>query len=58
MVEMIKNGFSVLTDKLGDGTLYVLDEMKFWGEVVMEFMEMDKNGSDQMVEDYRKELRE
>ena len=34
-----------VTDKLGDATLYLLDEAKFWGEVFVEFMEWDKSSS-------------
>jgi hypothetical protein len=40
-MDYIRNGMYKLTDKLGDATIYVLDEMKFWGEVLVEFMEMD-----------------
>lgn len=29
------------TDKLGDWTIAALDELKFWGEVLTEFMEYD-----------------
>lgn len=54
----ISSTFSKFTDKLGDATYYCLDEMKFWGEVLVEFFELDQSSSDKAVEDYRKELRE
>lgn len=41
MVDYLKNSLYYVTDKLGDATIYVLDELKFWGEVVTEFMEYD-----------------
>lgn len=41
MVSYLKSSLFYVTDKLGDATLYVLDELKFWGEVVTEFMEYD-----------------
>ena len=56
-MEYLKHSLFYCTDKLGDGALYLLDEAKFWGEVVIEFMEWDKSGSDEMVDEYRKELR-
>ena len=37
----ISNLFSYATDKMGDATLVILDELKFWGEVVTEFLEYD-----------------
>lgn len=37
----ISSAFYKFTDKLGDATIYVLDEFKFWGEVMVEFLEMD-----------------
>ena len=49
---------NTITDKLGDATIYVLDELKFWGEVAIDFMELDKNSSDQILDDFRKDLRE
>jgi hypothetical protein len=45
-MEFIKNSIYYCTDKLGDATFYCLDEVKFWGEVFVEFMEWDKSGSD------------
>lgn len=47
-----------ITDKVGDMTISVLDELKFWGEVVVEFLEIDKTSSDSAVDEFRKELRE
>lgn len=46
MVDTLKNGLWYLTDKMGDATIRVLDEFKFWGEVVIEFMEYDQSSSD------------
>lgn len=54
----ISGSLSYMADKLGDATLYVLDEMKFWGEVLTEYLELDKTSSDSAMEDFRKELRE
>ena len=36
-MEYIRLGLS----KTADGLIYVLDEVRFWGEVVTEFFEMD-----------------
>lgn len=47
-----------LVDKAGNATISVLDEMKFWGEVFIEYMEWDQSSSDRMVEEFRKEARE
>jgi len=41
MTDYIWKSLNYVTDKLGDATIYVLDEMKFWGEVATEFMEYD-----------------
>lgn len=41
MVESIRSWSSYIADKMGDATIYVLDEIKFWGEVVTEFFELD-----------------
>jgi hypothetical protein len=40
-MDYLWGGLYKVTDKLGDATLYVLDELKFWGEVFIEFMELD-----------------
>jgi len=32
-------------DKLGDGLVAVLDEAKFWGEVMAEYMEWDESSA-------------
>lgn len=40
-MEYILNSLYYITDKAGDATVYVLDELKFWGEVVVDFMEWD-----------------
>ena len=58
MVDYLKNGLWYVTDKLGDGTIRVLDELKFWGEVLVEFMEYDQSSSDKYADDYRKEIRD
>ncbi len=54
---LISNFWTYTTDKLGDVTLVVLDEMKFWGEVVTEFMEYDQSSSDKYVDEHREEIR-
>ena len=41
MVDYVKNSVSYIADKAGDATIWVLDEVKFWGEVLVEFMELD-----------------
>lgn len=38
-MDFLKNSLYTVTDKLGDATIYTLDELKFWGEVLTEFME-------------------
>jgi hypothetical protein len=57
-MDYLKNTIFTVTDKLGDATIYALDEMKFWGEVLVEYMEWDKTSSDNMLDDFRKELRD
>lgn len=52
-MEYIKNGFSTATTKLGDGVIYCLSEVKFWGEVVSEFLELDGSMSDKHLSDVR-----
>jgi len=47
-----------VTDKVGDGLLYALDEMKFWGEVVSEFLELDESSSDRHLNEMRQQVRE
>lgn len=42
MSSYLKSGMS----RLADGLIYVLDEVKFWGEVVTEFMEIDSESKD------------
>ena len=58
MVEYFKKGVYYATDKLGDGLIKVLDEVKFWGEVIVEFMELDQTSSDRHLEDVRQQVRE
>ena len=58
MTDYIWKSVNYMTDKLGDATIYVLDEMKFWGEVVTEFMEYDQSSSDKYFEDFRKDIRD
>ena len=38
--------------------LVVLDELKFWGEVMTEFLEVDASASDRHMLEMRKEVRE
>ena len=49
-----------VTDKLGDATIYVLDELKFWGEVIIDFWEGDEavGNNDDMLDEYRQVIRE
>lgn len=54
----LSSTLSYVADKLGDATLYALDEMKFWGEVLTDFFELDKSGSDAAMQEFRKEMRE
>ncbi len=57
-MDYLKGSLSTLTDKLGDATIAVLDEMKFWGEVLVEFLELDKTSTEHALDEYRKELHE
>ena len=43
---------------MGDGFLYVLDEVKFWGEVITEFLEIDESSSDRHLSEMREKVRE
>jgi hypothetical protein len=54
----ISSRFSWATDKMGDGFLYVLDEVKFWGEVITEFLEIDESSSDRHLSEMREKVRE
>ena len=45
-------------DRLGDATLRVLDEVKFWGEVITEFMEWDESASERHLQEVRERVRE
>lgn len=54
----ISTRISWATDKLGDAFLYVLDEAKFWGEVVTEFLELDETSSDRHLSEMRERVRE
>ena len=58
MVSYLTNGLWYATNKLGDATLWALDEFKFWGEVVSEFFELEGKSSDAYLQEYRKEIRE
>lgn len=44
--------------KLGDGVIAVLDELKFWGEVIAEFMEWDESSSQRIAAQYKEEMKE
>lgn len=56
--EYMKQGLWRLTDKLGDGVIYCLDEVKFWGEVVAEFLEVDASSSDRHLLEVRQQVRD
>jgi len=58
MVERAKQGLWFVTDKLTDGLIYCLDEVKFWGEVVSEFLELDGTSSDRHLYDVRQQVRQ
>lgn len=58
MVERAKQGLWYVTDKLTDGLIYCLDEVKFWGEVVSEFLEIDGTSSDRHLYDVRQQVRQ
>ena len=45
-------------DKLGDGIINVIDEIKFWGEVVAEYMEWDESSAQRIAGEYRAQIRE
>ena len=38
--------------------VYCLDEMKFWTEVISEFMEWDESSAQRIAQKYKDELRE
>lgn len=54
----IASRLSWATDKMGDAFLYVLDEVKFWGEVITEFLEIDESSSDRHLSEMREKVRE
>ncbi len=58
MVSYLKSAVSYSTDKLGDGVIYVLDEMKFWGEVIVEFLELDSSSNDRKLQEIKQKVRE
>jgi len=40
-MDYLKGALNTITDKVGDATYYALDELKFWGEVWIDFFELD-----------------
>ena len=54
----ISTRMSWVTDKVGDGFIYVLDEVKFWGEVLTEFLELDESSSDRHLSEMRQQVRQ
>lgn len=38
--------------------LYFILEIKFWGEVLIEFFEIDGTSSDKMLDEHRKEVKD
>jgi len=44
--------------KLGDGIIAVLDELKFWGEVLSEYMEWDESSAKRIAAQYKQEVAE
>ncbi|TNV85234.1 hypothetical protein FGO68_gene7220 [Halteria grandinella] len=57
-MDYLKSGLYTVTGKLGDGVIYALGEVKFWGEVVSEFLELDGTTSDRHLSDHRQQIRE
>lgn len=55
---MSSSYLSYVTDKLGDATIYVLDEFKFWGEVLIEFFELDESASERHLAEMKERVRE
>ena len=49
---------SWMYESIGDGLVSVLSEIKFWGEVVSEYMEWDASSAQRIANEYRKEVRE
>ena len=45
-------------DKLGDTIVAVLDEFRFWTEVIAEFMEWDETSAQRIANVYKEEIRE
>ena len=58
MVDYLRRSLTYASDKLGDATLYVMDEVKFWGEVIVEFMEWDESASERHLQEVRERVRE
>jgi hypothetical protein len=44
--------------KLGDGLIYAVQEVKFWGEVLSEFLELEGSVSDRHLGEVRQQIRE
>jgi len=53
MVDYFRSTLHSVQDKIGDGVIYVMDEVKFWGEVLAEFLEIDQNSSDRHLMEVR-----
>ena len=49
--------FKWFKNNLGDGIIAVLDEGKFWGEVLCEYMEWDESSAKRIAADYKAEIR-
>ena len=57
-MDYLKSGLYTASSKLGDGVIMVLGEVKFWGEVISEFLELDGTTSDRHVSEQRNQIRE
>lgn len=57
-MDYLKSGLSTASTKLGDGVISVLGELKFWGEVVSEFLELDGTTSDRHLLEHRQQIKE
>eukprot|EP00351_Strombidinopsis_sp_SopsisLIS2011_P003520 CAMPEP_0116881378 /NCGR_PEP_ID=MMETSP0463-20121206/13495_1 /TAXON_ID=181622 /ORGANISM="Strombidinopsis sp, Strain SopsisLIS2011" /LENGTH=66 /DNA_ID=CAMNT_0004533273 /DNA_START=11 /DNA_END=211 /DNA_ORIENTATION=- len=58
MASSLQSGMSYFADKAGDCLIYMLDEVKFWGEVFVAFMEWDEEGAERWAQEQRAAMKE
>ena len=52
-METFNSYWTWANDKIGDSVVGVLDEMKFWTEVISEYMEWDETSAQRIADKYR-----